>query len=151
MRRARQNADLPTVYHTIPAENLAVMGHSDATYANGRETATQAGYLISFTEKVSNDGQVRNWCPAFWRSYRLPRVVNSTLRAEAQAMTAATGMLEVVQLLLSEALDGHQCLRACWSSESPRKCVVLTDCKSLYDHLVSKSSPTLHDKVQRWM
>ena len=146
VRRARQYADLPIVYHAIPVANLAVMGHSDAAYANGRDGATQAGYLISFTDRVINEGQVRSWCPAFWRSYRLPRVVNSTLSAEAQAMTAATGMLEWVQLLLSEALDGHQCLRASWSSEPPRKCVVLTDCKSLYDHLIFKSSPTLDDK-----
>ena len=146
IRRAKQYAELPLVFHPIPAENLAVMGHSDAAYANGRDGATQAGYLVSFTDKTVNDGQVRSWSPAFWRSYRLPRVVNSTLSAEAQAMTAATGMLEWVQLLLSEALDGHQCLRASWSSERQRASAILTDCKSLYDHLVSKSSPTLDDK-----
>ena len=84
-----------------------------------------------FTDKAVNDGQVRSWCPAFWRSYRLPRVVSSTLSAEGQAMTAATGMLEC------EALDGHQYLRASWV---PSRLQVLDD------HLVSKSSPTIDDK-----
>ena len=93
------------------------MRHSDAAYADGREGATQAGYLVSFTHKAINEGEVKTWTPAFWRSYRVPRVVNSTLSAEAQAMSAATGMLERILLLVSEALDGPQNLLTVWSRE----------------------------------
>ncbi|CAE7029162.1 RE2 [Symbiodinium sp. CCMP2592] len=146
VRRARQNAQLPIVFRAVPPEQLAVMCHSDAAYANGRDGATQAGFVVSFTHKDMNDGVVQQWTPANWRSYRLPRVVNSTLSAEAQAMSTATGMLEWILLLLSEALDGPCNLRNCWQYASRRCSMALTDCKSLYDHLVSKSSPTLDDK-----
>eukprot|EP00439_Symbiodinium_sp_Y106_P072076 s130_g13.t1 len=64
----------------------------------------------------------------------------------AQAMSTATGMLEWILLLLSEALDGPCNLRNCWQYASQRCSMALTDCKSLFDHLVSKSSPTLDDK-----
>ena len=102
--------------------------------------------LVSFTDSLIDKGFVSSWTPAFWKSYRLPRAVNSTLSAEAQAMSTATGMLEWVLLLLSEALDGKSFLRSVWQTASRRSSVVLTDCKSLYDHLSSKSAPTLDDR-----
>ena len=122
------------------------MVHSDAAYANGRDGATQAGYLISFTEKSMHDAYVTAWTPAFWRSYRLPRVVNSTLSAEAQAMVMATGMAEWALLLLSECLDGRTFLQSMWDTASKRKALVVTDCKSLFDHVQSQSAPTLDDR-----
>ena len=146
VRRARQHAQMPIVYQPIATADLALMCHSDAAYANGRDGATQAGYLISFTSKGLDKGEVCHWTPAYWRSHRLPRVVNSTLSAEAQSMSAATGMLEWMQLLLAETIEGPMSLRAAWSGSHPRTNLVLTDCKSLYDHLQSKSSPTLEDK-----
>ena len=146
VRRAKQHAQMPVVFAPIPADRLAVMSHSDAAYANGREGATQAGYLVSFVDKGVDQGLVSTFTPAYWKSYRLPRVVNSTLSAEAQAMATATGMLEWVLLLLSEALDGKSFLRSVWQTASKRASLVLTDCKSLYDHLASRSSPTLDDK-----
>ena len=146
VRRAKQHSALPIVFQPITPLELSVMCHSDAAYANGREGSTQAGYLLSFTSKHINDGQLCAWTPAYWRSQRLPRVVNSTLSAEAQSMNAATGMLEWIMLLLSEILDGPQALRASWVSPPERSSTALTDCKSLFDHLVSKSSPTLDDK-----
>ena len=146
IRRARQHAALPVEYKPIAPDRLALMCHSDAAYANGRDGATQAGYVISFTDKGMDQEQVCDWTPAYWKSYRLPRVVNSTLGAEAQAMNAASGMLEWFQLMLREILDGHRCLATIWNVESPRLGMLMTDCKSLFDHLQSKSSPTLDDR-----
>ena len=146
IRRAKQHASMPVVYRAVPLEQLTVMVHSDAAYANGRDGATQAGYLISFTEKSMHDAYVTAWTPAFWRSYRLPRVVNSTLSAEAQAMVMATGMAEWALLLLSECLDGRTFLQSMWDTASKRKALVVTDCKSLFDHVQSQSAPTLDDR-----
>ena len=146
IRRARQHASLPIVFKPIPPQKLALMRHSDAAYANGRDGATQAGYLISFTEVGMDHEEVCPWTPAYWKSYRLPRVVNSTLGAEAQAMNAASGMLEWFQLMLREILDGHRCLATIWSTDTPRLGMLLTDCKSLFDHLQSRSAPTLDDR-----
>ncbi|OLP88380.1 putative transposon protein [Symbiodinium microadriaticum] len=68
VRRARQNAQLPIVFRAVPPGQLAVMCHSDAAYANGRDGATQAGFLVSYTHKEMNDGEVQQWTPAYWRN-----------------------------------------------------------------------------------
>ena len=146
VRRARQHASLSIVYRSIPIDRLTIMTHSDAAYANGREGATQAGFVVSFTDSRMHDSQVAFWSPAFWKSYRLPRVVNSTLSAEAQAMTMATGMGEWSLLLLSEALDGRTFLRSMWTAACKRRSIIVTDCKSLFDHVQSQSAPTLDDR-----
>ena len=62
--------------------------HFDAPFAN-RGNHTQAGYIIAFSAKDLNDGEVAIWNPAAWRSYRLTRAVGSTLAAESQAMSTA--------------------------------------------------------------
>ena len=146
VRRAKQHASMSIVFKSIPLPELTVMCHSDAAYANGREGSTQAGYVVSFTSSRMHDGQTSAWTPAFWKSYRLPRIVNSTLSAEAQAMTMATGMCEWSLLLLSEAIDGRTFLQSAWEVARKRVCLVATDCKSLYDHVTSQSAPTLDDR-----
>ena len=146
VRRARQHSAMQLVYRSISPTELTIMSHSDAAYANGRDGATQAGYVVSYTSKLMHEGQTCCWTPAFWKSYRLPRVVNSTLSAEAQAMTMATGMCEWALLLLSEALDGRTFLQAAWQQAKLRPCLVVTDCKSLFDHVTSQSAPTLDDR-----
>ena len=120
---------------------MTLVCHSDAAFANVG-VYTQAGYVIGFTDRSLNEGETACWTPAVWRSYRLPRAVGSTLSAEAQAMASATGTVEWASLLLVEALEGCFDVRDFASKLCQVKPMVVTDCKSLYDHLVSVSSPT---------
>ena len=57
-------------------------------------------------------------------------------------MATASGTVEWIMLLLSEILDGPFRLRDCREKLSCRKPILVTDCKSLYDHLLSPSAPT---------
>ena len=57
-------------------------------------------------------------------------------------MVAATGTLEWTCLLLSEASEGIGEIREYEKHLKSRTPVIVTDCKSLYDHLVAVSSPT---------
>ena len=122
------------------------MCHSDAAFANAKAGATQAGFIVSFAHKDVNLGKDCQWSPAYWKSFRLPRVVSSTLSAEAQSMSVASSTLEWTNLILSEALDGSRCPQSLWGSLGNRLTMLVTDCKSLYDHLSSQSSPTLDDR-----
>ena len=76
----------------------------------------------------------------------MPRVVSSTLSAEAQSMAVASSMCEWITLLVSEALEGPRFAHSCWNRTQDRLVLFATDCKSLYDHLYSQSSPTLEDR-----
>ena len=152
IRRAKQHKDLTITFKPIKPEQLCVSCHSDAAFAN-IGTHTQAGYILAFTETKIHKGEVASWTPVVWKSYKLPRAVSSTLSGESQALATATGTVEWMNLLLSEALDGKVDFRSCRSvlARRPpvvavsRQPVVATDCKSLYDHLISPSSPTAVD------
>ena len=146
IRRAKQHADQTVTFCPIRPDRLAIMCHSDAAFGNAKAGATQAGFIISFTDQAINEGKMCQWSPAFWRSHRLPRVVNSTLSAEAQSMSSAMSMCEWVSLILAEALEGKRYPHSYWNQISSRKVLIVTDCKSLFDHLISKSSPTLEDR-----
>ena len=141
IRRARMFRDLTINFEPIHPSQLTVVCHSDAAFANVG-THTQAGYIVAFTEKQLQDGKVARWCPLTWRSYKLPRAVSSTLSAESQAFASASGTTEWLLLLLSEILDGPMSMRQCRDALSRRPPILITDCKSLYDHLVSPSAPT---------
>eukprot|EP00435_Cladocopium_sp_Y103_P021891 s1135_g5.t1 len=141
IKPAQQHADLSICFKPIPPERISLACHSDAAFANVG-VYTQAGYVIGFTDKGLDESEQVAWTPAVWKSYRLPRAVGSTLSAEAQAMVSATGTIEWTSLLLAEALYGLFDVREFASKLHQIKSIVITDCKSLYDHLVSVSAPT---------
>ena len=141
IRRAKQFADLEITFEPIPIDQLRLCCHSDAAWAN-LGNHTQAGYIIGFITSDLDIGKETTWTPAVWKSFRLSRAVGSTLAAEAQAMVAATGTLEWMSLLLAEAVEGIGDIREFSQHLKTRTPVVVTDCKSLYDHLVAVSSPT---------
>lgn len=90
-------------------------------------------------------GAVSPWTPLTWKSYKLPRAVSSTLAGESQALAPASGTVEWTSLILSEALDGKFEPRLCRQRLKLRAPILTTDCNSLYDHLISPSSPTAVD------
>ena len=144
IRRARLESDLGITFQPVDPKALTVVCHSDAAWANVG-AHTQAGYIIGFTHSDLQQAHEVSWTPACWKSYRLSRAVNSTLAAESQAMSTATGSVEWILLLLSEILDGPLDVRACREVLRKRRPILVTDCKSLYDHLQSPSSPTSID------
>ena len=83
-------------------------------------------------------------------AYKLPRVVSSTLGAEAQSFSTACALAEWMSLMVVEAKRGIFDLRAVRdlpktpivSNPAPKNETItgITDCKSLYDHLTSLSS-----------
>ena len=108
--------------------------------------ATQGGYVIGFTHKNLEVGDTCSWTPAYWKSHRLPRVVNSTLSAEAQSMSAASSMCEWLSLVLAGVQFGPCCAQSLWEAPHRPPCMLVTDCKSLFDHLKSPSAPSLDNR-----
>ena len=155
IHRAKQYHDVTITVKDIEWERIAVCFHSDAGFANTKAHATQAGYILSFVDKCLESNQPSNWSPFAWKSYRLPRVVSSTLSAEAQSFSTASAIAEWMALMVAEAKHGFFDLRSMPQVEktpivaSLKKeelvpdldpIVGISDCKSLYDHLTSMSS-----------
>ena len=141
IKRAKQFSDLTVTFKSISTSRLRFCCLSDAAWANLGDH-TQAGYIIGFSDDTLDQGHETSWTPAMWKSFKLSRAVGSTLAAEAQAMVSATGTLEWASLLLSEAVDGISDVRDYLKHLQSRPPIVITDCKSLYDHLVAVTSPT---------
>ena len=144
IRRAKQHRDLKIQFRAIPPERLRICCHSDAAFANVG-THTQAGYILAFVDQGLDKGDISPWTPLAWKSYKLPRAVSSTLAGESQALATASGTVEWVSVILSEALDGQLEPRLSRQRLHERPPILTTDCKSLYDHLISPSSPTAVD------
>ena len=76
-----------------------------------------------------------------------PLTVPSSLGAEAQAMSVASGFVEWATLFLQELIHGPFDLQGLPAVMQERPPVCVTDCKMLCDHLSAVGSPsTLHDK-----
>ena len=140
VRRARQHADMTMRVPYIPPEKLTVVFWSDAAFANHVDHRTQGGWLLGLTNKDMSVGDDVPLSCIGWKSYRLPRVVSSTLGGESQSYASASGVAEWCLLILAEALDSPFSLRAIDEVLTRRSPIGITDCRSLYDHLISLGS-----------
>ena len=115
---------------------------SDASFETGKGRSTRQGTLIFSTDGKLEDNVKTVVCPVAWSSKKIPRVVRSTLSAEAIALGSTLDRLSWIRVfwewMKNPAVD--------WSNpsdilrEAPRS-VVATDCKSVYDLSTKTSTP----------
>ena len=147
VHRARQHTNVEITVRSIPWEDLCLMFHSDAGFGNASENKTQAGYIVAFTDKALQADQPAIWSPITWKSYKLSRVVASTLAGETQSFVTASGIAEWMALMIAEVNDPMFSLRDCERHLRSTPITGITDCKSLYDAIHSPTSPSkLEDK-----
>lgn len=158
-RRGKQFSDLSVTFHSIDPSEWCLLCHTDASLGNCDDRRTQAGYIISMARKGLLDGKVSPLSLLLWKSYRLPVVSNSTLLAESQSLLRGAGKMEWMvhrfgeakglrgksnKLRVVEDDDGMKTDLDGWIQ--PQDCIVqnaiFTDCKSLYDHLTSRTTPS---------
>ena len=104
IRRAKQHSTMGLRYLSIPVARVRLMGHSDAAFANACDSGTQGGYVLAAVDSDMLSDKDAAWSPLVWRSYRLKRVVPSTLSGEAQVLGDALGHLEWISCLWMETL-----------------------------------------------
>ena len=116
--------------------------HSDAAFQNAQGGASQAGYIISMTDDRLAKGELAPWSPLIWRSHKMRRVVGSTFAAETQSLLNGLGHAEWIAAHFAEARfpDFDVAQRSVFLRHFQIQCIV--DAKSLYDHLISLSSPS---------
>lgn len=153
-RRAKQFAEIGITFWSIPVDQWLMVEHSDSSLNNCGEAKTQAGYVISMMDKKVLNGEASNVSFLAWKSFKLPIACTATLHAESQGMLRGIGKLEWLlhrygemfggstgtHQLQSTIIDG-ECtvdLQSWMHKEKKIASAVLTDCKSLYDHLMSR-------------
>ncbi|CAE8643680.1 unnamed protein product, partial [Polarella glacialis] len=91
VRRAKQFKDLEWTILPIPLDKLRLSLHTDASFQNAVKGGTQAGYIVGVTDDKLARGELAPWSPLTWKSYRLKRVVGSTLAGETQSLIDGLG------------------------------------------------------------
>lgn len=89
IHRAKQHKEVEVTVKHIPWNQLGVCFHSDASFGNAKAMKTQAGYIAAFVDDSLPKNQPSKWSPFIWKSFKLPRVVASTLAGEAQCFSLA--------------------------------------------------------------
>ena len=125
----------------IRIEDLTFCAFSDASFATASNLQSRQGTLIFTTDKNLAENKRAVVCPVAWSSRKIPRVVTSTLSAEAVALSSTLDRLGFLRLFWEWVKDPS----VDWTcpdkilKEAPR-CNAVTDCKSVYD-IASKQAP----------
>ena len=145
LHRARQYSDVSITVRAVDWEDLSIVFHSDAGFGNAAQNKTQAGYILAFSESGLSRNLPSTWSPFCWKSYKMSRVVSSTLAGETQSYATASGIAEWMSLMVSEARKGWFDLRVCEDHLKEVPIIGVTDCKCLYDALITPTSPSKVD------
>ena len=126
----------------IKEQQVTFCAFSDASFETGKGQSTRQGTIIFSTDGRLEANVKTVICPVAWSSKKIPRVVRSTLSAEAVALGSTLDRLSWIRVfwewMKSPDID--------WSEPSavlrmaPRS-VVATDCKSVYDLSTKTSTP----------
>ena len=130
----------------IPQERVAFCAFSDASFETKKGDPSRQGTIIFTTDERMAKNQLSVICPIAWSSRKIPRVVRSTLSAEATALSSSLDRLSWLRVLWSWICDPS----VDWSDpmeilgKAPLA-TVATDCKSVYDVSTKTSTPTCEE------
>ena len=126
----------------IQESSVTFCAFSDASFETGKGQSTRQGTLIFATDGNMERNIKTVVCPMAWASRKIPRVVRSTLSAEAFALGATLDRLSWLRVfwewMKNPSID--------WSQPSEvlggaPKAMVATDCKSVFDLSTKTSTP----------
>ena len=143
LRTARASPDAKITFRPIDILTSVILGYGDSSFANVDDIRSQAGMLILIAERavLTTSGGMASLIE--WRSHRIKRVCRSTLAAETQACGAAVDAALYLRALSAEILL-HDYSPGRDGPPNPKfmPCVIITDCRSLYDLLIREGSLT---------
>ncbi len=116
-----------------------VVTNFDASFAQEEGLKSQAGYVSYITtEDIKEKPAV---CDIIeFQSVRIDRVVKSTMAAESAALSKALDRQLYARLVFESVLHGEPEFGPNWRHQLKIQGIVVTDAKSLYDHLNATGS-----------
>eukprot|EP00435_Cladocopium_sp_Y103_P042043 s45_g11.t1 len=125
----------------IRVGDVTFCAFSDASFATAANLSSRQGTLIFATDRNLAENRRAVVCPMAWSSKKIPRVVTSTLSAEAVALSSTLDRLGFIRVFWEWIKDPS----IDWTNPSKvlslaPKCSAVTDCKSVYD-VATKNAP----------
>ena len=125
----------------IHTKEVTFCGFSDASFASCHNNSSRRGLLIFATGSRLLKNQTAVISPVAWSSRKIPRVIRSTLSAEAVALSGALDRLSWIRIMWEWLKDPSVNIA---SPEEVLKrsptAAIATDCKSLYD-ITTRTAP----------
>ena len=141
LAEAKQNRVSLMVLPIAPT-HVTYCAFSDASFSCAKHTTAQQGTIIFATTPELLDNQKAVVAPVAWYSKKIPRVVRSTLGAEAAALSNSADRLMWIRVFWKTLIDPECDWR------NPEKLLsegnlggLVTDCKSAYDLLTRTAIP----------
>ena len=146
LREAQEYHQVHVVFRAIPVEKLTFVAFGDASFAPSKNLNSHQGILICATDDRLNQNLEAPVSPLSWSSKRIPRVVRSTLSAEAYAMSKAVDLLGWVRMLWGVIhIPDFKWRQPEQGFKQLRTAVIVTDCKSLYDLVTRLAMPACEE------
>ena len=146
LREAQEFDQVCVHYLSIPVEKLTFVSFGDASFASSKNLNSHQGVVICATDDRLSRNEEAPLSPLAWVSKKIPRVVRSTLSAEAYAMSKAVdllgwlralwGVVHVPQFDWRQPERGYKLLNTA---------IVVTDCKSLFDLVTRLAMPSCEE------
>ena len=126
----------------INPQQVTYCAFSDASFSCTKHTTAHQGTIIFTTTPELLENKKAVVAPVAWYSKKVPRVVRSTLGAEAAALSNSADRLLWIKVLWETLLNPDCDWRNPEKLLSERNCgALVTDCKSAYDLLTRTALP----------
>ena len=93
LRETQEHCKVQVYFRHIPVPDLTFVSFGDASFASSKNLSSHQGAIICATTTAMEQNKEAPISPLVWMSKKIPRVVRSTLSAEAYAMSKAVDML----------------------------------------------------------
>ena len=132
----------------IPQFCVAFCGFSDASFETKKGVSSRQGTIVFTTDGNMANNQLAVICPIAWSSRKIPRVVRSTLSAEASALSSTLDRVSWLRIMWAWLCDPS----IDWTNPSEilqgaPLATIATDCKSVYD-IATKTSPPVCEEFR---
>ena len=118
----------------IPTSNVTFCAFSDASFSSATNLASRQGTLIFTTDGMLSRNEMSVVSPMAWSSRKIPRVVTSTLSAEAIALSATLDRLSYLRIVWEWLKNpGKNWAEPNEVLSNALHCNAVTDCKSVFD------------------
>ena len=146
LREAQEFEQVCVFYLPTPVSNLTFVSFGDASFASSKNLNSHQGVFICATDERLGQNKEAPLSPLAWVSKRIPRVVRSTLSAEAYAMSKAVDLLGWLRALWGVVhVDRFDWRKPESSYKLLHPALVVTDCKSLYDLVTRLAMPSCEE------
>ena len=111
----------------------------------------QGALIVTMAESELQSTEAIRFSPMDCRTKACHRVVTSTFGAETGAAVTTHGMLTYTRAMFAEAFHGHALQSLESYGEQHFKTIQVTDCRSLYDHILTDAKVPEDRHVAIWV